>query len=1106
MASQDQAVDIPFAGGMAEGDAPFVMNGPTVELAEDCTVLKNGSYTRLSGGSALPVVSGPTGGSRGLLDFDGALVQHTTSAPYQYNSTAGTWRSSNTAGFVPTQVRSDLAVAPSSASVCNTAMAITAAGYEMYVWDEEANSISSGWVRKAYSIKDPLGGWLVESATAAYADGYGHQVIAVGNYFLLATSTAAGFQVQSILQTGVGGMSRIVGNKPGASTTWVGSASSVRDCVLSTDGTKAYFLVMYGTGANKSLIYTVSSSAMVGTAAEGPLTSRHSGCIAVDNAKVYMVYGLATDNDVLVTKFPESTISTGITGTNVGFVTMASTAGRLHRLRAVGGSNAGIYIAAEGYVNIPTTDLAAVSFWDPSVAFPLAPYIEVGFLPTSDLVESYTATSLRAYAHGYVLGSGMRYEANRGPQFLAVYNGLVEKGATRIVGAATTYYISAGNTYDDGRWSQLGTSGPYKGGLWLEIVSEPVTTDQGTSTYLVPRSLGRVAWDSAVSAHRKYDTIGLTWQEYWEFVCFYRGGLSRAPGGVFALTATLDSETDCLRRCSVDTSPSPPRTELYSGDSLFDGGCGHLWDGAHSYESTPHFGPIVGWVPAVALLGDVSQVPNPGTPTSYDICDVGYLDSWSFYWEWVDAKGLLHRSATSSFDIKLTLNKSNHYARYISGYFAVLPPLTAARAREKRNLRLVVSVLPGDGSTSSSNITKWSYDWSATTGEFTSMIRPGTGALSTTSGYIYTDGGVLGSESPPSPASLASTQDRVWLLSSDDRRTLYYSKPAEGGVAPEFNANLTVNIPTLVGEGVAVVAIDDKPIVLCERGLYVITGSGPNALGEQGEFNAQLIQSDTGCTNKNSVVSCDYGVLFQGALGIYLLDRGLNVTFVGSGVLDRGGDAISSSMAFPAEQQVRFGMKDSASVLVYNYALKLWTTLNKTAYDAVLHRGYYTRVNAPASFAIAQTDGSVDSDPESAVIMRIRTGWVKADKTQGFARFKRLQLLYSQEAAYTQAYGPLTVATYFNYEYPSVDGSNVYYETSAWSSSDRLPALRRSQTDMRIGRQKSESVKFDIQASNTLVVGEVTTLFPPVSLEGLTLTVGTITNTQFRHLQAKNKA
>ena len=1113
--SPDQAVDVPFTGGMGEGVAPFVLNVPFVELAEDCVITKEGAYRRLPGGSSPADVTGTVGGTRGLSVFDSTLVQHTTSGPQQYNETANAWRASNPKGFVPTQARSDLVVAQANRSVYNAQYAVSNDGYELYVWDEAypnnydtASVYGVDFRAKGLALRDPSGGWLIAPTTVAFGTCPGHQIIGVGQVFLIGVATSTGFQVYKLPQnaTSLSSLSQIVTNAVGSSTALSGSVAmtSLQDCCLSTSGTAAYFLVGKYSGLANYYVYTVNASGQVGAASTGAWTATNHGAICVDNNKVYVARAQLTSS-VFLDNFSEVLITTGIAATNIGSFTTSS--GQLpYRVRLCGKGGTGIFCAVETDVTPPSTT-ATLRTYPPSSTpsykqLPSAPLVEIGFLPTSDLIAAYSSTQERAYAHGYTLKSGLECGSNARVQFLVAYHGTSQLAEAYTFGAMES--DDGLTTANFGIWSQLEASGPYHGGIWLEVLSKTTVTEQGTTISLSLRSLARVCWDSLFSDHSvKVATAGLYNKR--EAIRYIRGSFSRSVGLCFAAESIIDAATHGSRRVQIDDSPKPPLSVVSHGDLYFDGACQHVWDGQHSFENTPHFPPIVSWVPELpgaGTAGDPWFIKQPTTPPGF-----GYTDTYSFHWEWTDANGYLHRSDVSVIQLKVTGPLSqgycNHYALNLPGYFAVLPPLSANDAATFRGLRLVVAMLPGDGSTTRSELySKWFRTWENTVAAYVTM-RLADGEETLVDGYLYTDGGVLASQASPSPVSITSTRDRLWLISADNRRQLYYSKPLEQLIAPEFNSALTVDIPADAGEGVVVLTVDDKPVVLCERGLYVIAGDGPNALGLQGDFTPQVVQSDTGCKDKNSTAKCDYGAFFQGERGIYLLDRGLSVSLVSQGVQDKAQGDISKAVAVPKEQQIRFGLT-SGGILVYHYALKAWTYLDKTAYDAVVWDDIYTRVYAPATYRIAASDSSSPADPEGTNTMRIKTSWIKADKMQGFARFKRVLLLHSQQGVIPTSYGPITVNVYFNYEEDPEGGS--YVETSTISSANRKPVAVRSQVDVRIGRQKVESIKLDIICPNYFQQGDFTEFYDPISLEGVCLVVGTITNTQFRHLRKQTKS
>ena len=1169
--SEDQAVDIPFTGGMGEGAAPFVLNAPFVELAEDCVITKEGAYQRFPGGSNLAIPSVTIGGTRGVSSFDSTVIQHSVVGPQQYNETNSSWRLSNPRGFVPTQVRTDELVTQPYVSVFNPSMALSDNDYELYVWDEQKLNFEQeygrSWLSKKLAIRDPSGGWTIAPVTLPGPVNAGHQIIAVGTTFLIAYTTSTGFQVSKISEsaTSISSLTSIVVNAAGGSVVYNFILyNAVHDCVLSTDGSRAYFVVS-SVSSTTFRIYTVNTSGLVGSATTGTGDTTACYAIGVDNAKVYVAF-TPSAGGVSIRNVTEVAVTTGVVVTSVGSFSLASGYRGL-RLRIHGNNNSGIAVAVESQVQTPTTDFP-IYLADPS---PLVTYVnqmaafvyvEVGFLPTSDVIASYTAVANRAYAYNFSIGSGFYYEANRGLQIGLTWVDFRDSARTQVVVKDPLSSVFAA-------WQGNPQTG-YYGSLWTELFTQSIPSDVpqdqggGSPTQkLRLRALARYGWDESVSAIRfttEYNGAANTNDDV--HTNFALNSISKVTRHKFAFprlgaSQAASATVVSVKRCSVDTNPKPPLGVDYGETLFFDGGSQSTWDGTHSYENTPHFPPAVAWVPKLTP-GNVpeqttvpifkisgteiglaySSITNGSSKTSATTrpvsASLGVTDVVSFYWEYTDAAGVLHRSSTTDIEIALAYATDAaagkpEYWLNAPGYFYVLPPLSANGA-EYANLILCVAFRDWSNETTPKVISKYAPTFESYYGigvncngastfrtecgqfllaKYSTNLLYVPGALFDAYTYrgsdtpLYTDGGILQSEASPSPVSITSTRDRLWIISADNRRLLYYSKPLEAGVAPEFNGALTVALPADAGEGVVVLAIDEKPVVLCERGLYVVVGDGPNAAGLQGDFAPQLIQTDTGCKEKNSTAKCDYGAFFQGERGIYLLDRGLSVSLISQGVQDRAQLSINKATAVPKEQQVRFALTNGG-ILVYHYALKAWTVLNKTAYDATVWDDVYTRVYDPAACKLAASDGTSSADPEGIVTMRIRTCWVKPDKMQGFARFKRVLLLHGQQGYYPTSYGPLTLNTYFNYEDEDGEGG-AYVETASFPSAARKPSISRSQVEVRIGRQKAESIKFDIVCPNRFSQGDFVEFYAPISLEGICLVVGTITNTQFRHLPKATK-
>ena len=78
--------------------------------------------------------------------------------------------------------------------------------------------------------------------------------------------------------------------------------------------------------------------------------------------------------------------------------------------------------------------------------------------------------------------------------------------------------------------------------------------------------------------------------------------------------------------------------------------------------------------------------------------------------------------------------------------------------------------------------------------------------------------------------------------------------------------------------------MDGRLVVFKRAVIQAITGAGPNDLG-QGAFNPpQAASTAIGTSIPGSVVAMPDGIMFQSSKGIWLLDRGLGLTYVGAPV------------------------------------------------------------------------------------------------------------------------------------------------------------------------------------------------------------------------------
>lgn len=290
---------------------------------------------------------------------------------------------------------------------------------------------------------------------------------------------------------------------------------------------------------------------------------------------------------------------------------------------------------------------------------------------------------------------------------------------------------------------------------------------------------------------------------------------------------------------------------------------------------------------------------------------------------------------------------------------------------------------------------------------------------------LYTTGGVLENIAAPACNVVTLFQSRLFLVDSEDRDLLWYSKQVIEGTPVEMSDLLTIFVaPTTGAQGstgpiTALSALDDKLIVFKENAMYYIAGTGPDSTGANNQFTEPVfISSTVGCTNPRSIVFMPQGLLFQSDKGIWLLGRDLSTNYIGAPVESlTTGATVLSSENIPGTNQVRFTM-DTGITLMYDYYYGQWGTFtNIPAISSTLFEDLHTYLD---SFGrVFQETLGMYLDNTSPVLMSFTTGWINLAGVQGLERFYQMYLL-------GQYLSPFKLNTQFAFDYnPSVIQSTV---------------------------------------------------------------------------------
>jgi hypothetical protein len=413
---------------------------------------------------------------------------------------------------------------------------------------------------------------------------------------------------------------------------------------------------------------------------------------------------------------------------------------------------------------------------------------------------------------------------------------------------------------------------------------------------------------------------------------------------------------------------------------------------------------------------------------------------------YTDLDGNVHRSTTSNVLAATTtaVNKT------VSVSF-VVPNLnyTLARRYTKRKIHLYRTLV--NGSTY--------YFLEDITGNSSPYSDSASDSSISTNDTIYTSGGVLEASIVPPSIAVVSRRDRLFLAPADDNLTLWFSKPLEKNVAPEFSAFLTKYMPD--GGPITGLAVMDRYVVIFKkRRVFVLSGEGPNALGVGNFPQPSEVPSEVGCINPRSVTETSMGVFFQSERGIYLLGRGLDIQYVGQPVEKYNDEEIVSSGVAPDQNQVRFDTK-SGLTLVYNYdrdKLSWMVHRNNPMKHSVIGDGIHAYVSKDDQVFV-QTPGETTDDGEEFGLT-VETAWLSLRGKQGYQRIVWAYILGDFEAKHR-----LKLHLYKDYE-------DEAFQTFTVNASEFSNAQGQAhQLRFKPAIQKMQAVKFRIEEDGSSGAG-----------------------------------
>lgn len=254
----------------------------------------------------------------------------------------------------------------------------------------------------------------------------------------------------------------------------------------------------------------------------------------------------------------------------------------------------------------------------------------------------------------------------------------------------------------------------------------------------------------------------------------------------------------------------------------------------------------------------------------------------------------------------------------------------------------------------------------------------------------YTVGGVLENLPIGAAKSVATFGGRLWV--ADGSSTLWFSKEVVSGLTPGFTSdNFSFKVDDAGGGITALKALDDKLIIFKNSNILALVGSGPNELGQNYDYRAQGIAADVGCPEPESVVETPSGLMFKSNKGIYLLDRSLAVSYIGSAVEDFNSYNVTGASVVADANQVRF-TTSTGTTLVYDWYFGFWSTFtNMQSVGCVIADGDFYFAKSNGEVYVENTESYADNG--ATISTSIETGWLNFVGPQGISRLYTFMLL-----------------------------------------------------------------------------------------------------------------
>lgn len=462
------------------------------------------------------------------------------------------------------------------------------------------------------------------------------------------------------------------------------------------------------------------------------------------------------------------------------------------------------------------------------------------------------------------------------------------------------------------------------------------------------------------------------------------------------------------------------------GQQVFANGLPYSYDGARLTEH------------GFSVAPDIVGIDETATGT------VGTFGTGTYFyrltWEWTDAQGQLHQSAPSApWSYVRTSGATKAPVIYFSGLQLTSKINVNAvlwRTLNNQPIYYRVGTAPAQSFSTFANS-------GGTTTAYAIVDRMASDTVLSGGTYLYTTSGELPNDAPVACSLMAAAPTRLLIAGGEQNNVVSYSKENSAGTGLGFSLAFTERVDQNPGAITGIASLDDKIVAFKASSVFFWSGEGPTGDGANNDFSAvQMISTDVGCVNPQSIVRTSDGLIFQGAKGLYQLDRSLGLTYIGAPVSPLGTWPFTTATLVPTVSQVRLGV-NAPNALIYSYANQQgyqdynvaagqWTTFaNYAQVGACLWQGAYAFCRPDGTVCVEDTGYADGAEPIPIVV---QTGWIRPNGPLGAGQFSDVALMGNLRGPHTLQ---MDLATDYN---TTPSGSLTFNaaagtQTTTWGSS-----------------------------------------------------------------------